>query len=173
MMVADSDVLIHALHGREPSRGRIARELKAGTLATTAVNVFELMSGARNDRQRQLVDELVQGLVILPFDQDAARLAAKVRLELEAQGLGIGMADYLIAGVCLSRSAMLLTRNRAHFERVPELALSALTGAVRGAPHRREPGGRTEFMDGAERSLAAQLGVIVRLIRLGVRTTRF
>ena len=31
------------------------------------------------------------------------------------------MADYLIAGICRSRSAELLTRNRRHFERVPEL----------------------------------------------------
>jgi predicted nucleic acid-binding protein len=35
------------------------------------------------------------------------------------------MADYLIAGVCLSRSAILLTRNRAHFERVRGLSISS------------------------------------------------
>jgi predicted nucleic acid-binding protein len=28
------------------------------------------------------------------------------------------MANYLIAGICLSRSAVLLTRNHARFERV-------------------------------------------------------
>jgi hypothetical protein len=34
------------------------------------------------------------------------------------------MADYLIAGICLSRgSTTLLTRNRADFERIPELRL--------------------------------------------------
>jgi predicted nucleic acid-binding protein len=31
------------------------------------------------------------------------------------------MADYLIAGVCLARSAGLLSRYRAHFERIPGL----------------------------------------------------
>lgn len=31
----------------------------------------------------------------------------------------MGMPDYLIAGVCVSRSAVLLTRNRKHFQRVP------------------------------------------------------
>jgi predicted nucleic acid-binding protein len=36
------------------------------------------------------------------------------------------MADSLIAGIALSRSAILLTRNRRHFERVPDLALAAL-----------------------------------------------
>jgi predicted nucleic acid-binding protein len=46
-----------------------------------------------------------------------------LRRALAAQGLPIGMADYMIAGICVARSAALLTRNRAHFERVPGLAL--------------------------------------------------
>ena len=42
---------------------------------------------------------------------------------MEASGSGIGMADYLIAGTCLARSATLFTRNRAHFKKVPGLTL--------------------------------------------------
>jgi predicted nucleic acid-binding protein len=34
------------------------------------------------------------------------------------------MADYTIAGTCLAHSAILLTRNREHFERVPGLTLA-------------------------------------------------
>jgi len=45
---------------------------------------------------------------------------------LEAEGLPIGMADYLIAGICLSRSAELLPRNRDHFSRIGALKLSDL-----------------------------------------------
>jgi predicted nucleic acid-binding protein len=37
----------------------------------------------------------------------------------------IGMADYLIAGVCLAHGATLLTRNLDHFRRVPELLIGA------------------------------------------------
>ena len=35
------------------------------------------------------------------------------------------MADYLIAGICLDRNAILLTRNRDHFERVQGLSLGS------------------------------------------------
>ena len=128
MIIADSDVLIDALRGREPARGRIALELSSGKLATTAVNAFELLGGARTPREEGAVFSLLQALAILPLDEAAARAAARVRQALEAQGLGIGMADYLIAGVCLARSGILLTRNRAHFERVPGLALSQFGG---------------------------------------------
>jgi tRNA(fMet)-specific endonuclease VapC len=50
--------------------------------------------------------------------------AATARRALERQGRPIGMANYLIAGICLARSAELLTGNRAQFERVPGLRLA-------------------------------------------------
>jgi predicted nucleic acid-binding protein len=74
----------------------IDRALKSGSLATTAITAFELSSGARS-----------------------LRAAEKV----QALRTPIGMADYLIAGICLQRSATLLTRNRGHFARVPGLEL--------------------------------------------------
>ena len=70
-------------------------------------------------------DVLIDALEFLPLSEDASRTAATVRRDLEAAGRGIGMADYLIAGICLERSATLLTRNRGHFERVPNLAFWA------------------------------------------------
>ncbi len=126
MIVADSDVLIDALRGRQPGADRIALELRAGALATTAITVFELLSGARAKRVKDPVERLLAALIVLPFDEAAARAAAEAREALEATGSPIGMADYQIAGVCLSRSAVLLTRNRAHFERVPGLSLGRL-----------------------------------------------
>ena len=124
MIVADSDVLIDALRGRDPGKGRIALELQTGRLATTSVSVFELRSGAKTPRERTKVDALLDALTVLPFDVAAADAAASIRRELESHGKGLAMADYLIAGTCVSRSGILLTRNRAHFERVPGLLLS-------------------------------------------------
>ncbi|MGH7480862.1 MAG: type II toxin-antitoxin system VapC family toxin, partial [Longimicrobiales bacterium] len=102
----------------------LERALLAGTLATTAITAFELRSGARAARVAEAIEALLGALEILPFDAASAERAAGARRALEARGETIGMADYLIAGVCLSRSADLLTRNRKHFERVPELVLA-------------------------------------------------
>lgn len=126
MIVADSDVLIDALRGRSDATERIERGLESGVLATTAITVFELTSGARSATASEKVETLLAALPVLPFDQAAADEASEVRRQLEAAGLPIGMADYLIAGVCLARSAALLTRNRAHFERVAGLELASL-----------------------------------------------
>jgi tRNA(fMet)-specific endonuclease VapC len=129
VIVADSDVLIDALRGAEPAAGRIALELRAGRLATTSVTVFELQSGARSDRANAVIERLLAAVTVLDFDEGAAGAAAEVRRTLEARGTPIGMADYLIAGICLSRSAILLTRNRSHFERVPGLRLGDLSSS--------------------------------------------
>ena len=56
-----------------------------------------------------------------PFDERAADEYGRVRSELERQGIGIGVADELIASHALSLSAIIVTDNVRHFERVPGL----------------------------------------------------
>lgn len=126
MIVADTDVLIDFLRDRDPAAARVAFELERGQLATTVVTRFELLAGARTDRERSLVSTLLDALATLPMDAEAADRAAEVRRGLESEGAAIGMADSLIAGIVLHRSSILLTRNRRHFERVPGLDLGAL-----------------------------------------------
>ncbi len=124
MIVADTDVLIDFLRGQGAGADRIALELEAGQLATTVVTRFELLAGARNERQRSAILVLLEGLVTLPLDTAAADQAAQIRRSLQDEGRDIGMADSLIAGITVVRRGILLTRNRRHFDRVPGLALS-------------------------------------------------
>lgn len=127
MMIADTDVLIDFLAGRDPVAGRIALELEHAALRTTAVTRFELLAGARTARQERMIAELLAALPTLPLDVAAADRAAAVRRTLERKGLGIGMGDSLIAGIVLAHRGTLLTRNRAHFERIPDLKLGTLS----------------------------------------------
>ena len=89
---------------------------------------FELLAGARTARQRKAVGELIAGLPCLPLDDAGADSAAEIRRALEGAGVGIGMADCLIAGIVVANRGVLLTRNRRHFERVPGLSLGRLGG---------------------------------------------
>jgi predicted nucleic acid-binding protein len=123
MIVADTDVLIDFLAGRNAGE-RVGAELERGALATTAVTRFELLSGARDAAQEKLLRQLLDTLLTLALDQEAADRAAAVRRSLEHMGRPIGMGDSLIAGIVLSRHAILLTRNRRHFKAVPDLQLA-------------------------------------------------
>ena len=124
MMIADSDVLIDYLRGRAPWAGRIRLEIETGHLTTTAINSFELLGGAKTSADMDKVSGLLDALTVLGVSPEASERAAEARRLLEKDGQGIGMADYLIAGVCLANGGVLLTRNLDHFERVPGLKIS-------------------------------------------------
>ena len=124
MIVADTDVLIDFQRGRDPGAAAVLAALRSGRLATTTITAFELLSGARSSGQEEHLRSLLAATRVLPLDLEAASEAARLRRTLDAQGLGLAVADCLIAGLCTHHGAPLLTRNRKHFERVPGLVLA-------------------------------------------------
>ncbi len=125
MIVADTDVLIDFLKGAEAAE-RIERELRQG-LSTTVISAFELWSGAVGSKKREnTVAVLLDSMTILPCKAPAAEAAASIRYALKKQGRTIGMADALIAGICVAEKGILLTRNRRHFENIDGLFLGTL-----------------------------------------------
>jgi tRNA(fMet)-specific endonuclease VapC len=63
----------------------------------------------------------LQGLVVIPFDEQSA--AEFDRLRLIKNLKRIGRADVLIASIALARRATLITRNLRHFQQIPGLSL--------------------------------------------------
>jgi len=122
--IADTDVLIDFLKGKNELAGIVAAELQRGTLQTTVVTRFELLAGARTPRQLEILQQLLGAVPALSLDPAAADRAARVRRTLEVRGEPIGMGDSLIAGIVLQHGGTLLTRNRRHFERVEGLRVS-------------------------------------------------
>jgi predicted nucleic acid-binding protein len=126
VIVADTDVLIDFLSGKDPGAARVAKELARGTLHTTVISRCELLTGARTSKQERVWLEFLSALPVLPLDQAAADLAASMRRNLDRAGEPIPMADCLIAGIVSCCGGELLTRNRRHFERIPDLLLASL-----------------------------------------------
>jgi predicted nucleic acid-binding protein len=126
MIVADTDVLIDFLAGRDPGAELVTAELNRGDLRTTSVTRFELLAGARTTRQENTIRELLAAVPALALDEEAADRAAEIQRGLQSSGESIGMADSLIAGIVLSHGATLLTRNRRHFARVTGLRMAEL-----------------------------------------------
>lgn len=124
VIVADSDVLIDFLDGREPAAAAVQRAREANVLVTTSVSRFEILSGARTDAERARFLRLLDEIKNLPLDAPAADQAATVYRALEKSGKRIEPGDCLIAGIVLHHGGILLTRNRKHFERVEGLTLA-------------------------------------------------
>jgi len=123
VIVLDTDVLIDVLAGEEPWVAWFGERLPARRLATTSINRFELVAGARTPDEAGKLRTFLRPLTVLPFDRDAADRAARAAAELRRRGDSLPMADLAIAGICLELGASLLTRNRRHFERIDGLRL--------------------------------------------------
>lgn len=132
MHVLDTDTFSLYRHGHALVNQRVGAA-PPGTVGTTVVNVEELLTGwyrvLRVARRRDQLAaayqnmartvEYLAGLRILPFP-----VPAILRFEqLRAMRLNIGGMDLRIAAIVLEHGAVLVTRNRRDFGRVPGLVL--------------------------------------------------
>ena len=76
--------------------------------ANGSLNYFRLPSHTESTA----VNTLLAALIVIPLDGVSAKRAAEVRTELEKKNAVIGMADSLVAGICLERDGTLITRNK-------------------------------------------------------------
>ena len=101
--------------------------LLPGDCAISSVTDFELFHGlercSQPERELEKIAELFAVVVVLSFDDAAAKSAAKVRHALEKSGSVIGPFDVLIAGHALASGLVLVTNNTGEFSRVDGLTL--------------------------------------------------
>jgi hypothetical protein len=120
--VVDTNVWIDYLRGDDAAVETIERLSVEGSLATSAVTVFELYRGARTGKKRQAIRGLLGAVAnVLPFTEEAAETAARIEIAQRTSGNQIEVRDAMIAGIVVASDAALLTRD-SDFERVPELA---------------------------------------------------
>lgn len=124
----DTNVCIAVINGKSPLiEKRLLKELSAGAqLFVSAIAAFELWCGvAKSSRQpgnTQRLEAFIAGWAsLLPFDEDDARIAGKIRAETEAVGKPIGAYDLLIAGQALRHEMTLVTANTREFGRIKNL----------------------------------------------------
>lgn len=114
LLVLDTTILIDHLRGR-PVVHRIDQLLDRGvTLATTTINVEEIIRGLR-DTEQDAAERLFAGLVTLPITAPVAWLAGRWRRDHAARGVTLWQAHCLIAATAALHGADLATGNPKDF----------------------------------------------------------
>jgi tRNA(fMet)-specific endonuclease VapC len=129
LTLLDANTVIYYLKGVEPVIARLHAASRHDVAIPTPV-VYEIEYGNRktgSPRRRAIVSALLGAITHVPFDSEAAQEAARIRVELEARGQVIGPMDLLIAGIAVSRGAVLATSNTREFSRVKHLRLTDWT----------------------------------------------
>ena len=129
MILLDSNTIIHYLKGIESVVARL-QAASRHELAIPSITAYEIEYGNRKvgpARRHAAVSALLRGLTQIPFDHAAAEESAGIRIDLERRGLTIGPLDLLIAGIAMSRNALLVTNNTREFRRIRGLRLADWT----------------------------------------------
>ena len=125
MKLLDSDTCIGILRGHTEVIDRRIAEIDE--VATTWVTASELFYGAAKsvspDANIALVARFLDTLPVLSTDLASARLFGEWKARLAAVGQIVADADLFIAAIALSRGAILVTGNRRHYERIPDLVI--------------------------------------------------
>ena len=122
LVVVDTDLVVDFLRGKGEGVILVRTLLREQRLRLTAVTAFELRVGTDFLARRTDVLRLFRSRTV-PMDPRAALRGGEVAADLRSRGQPIGFADCLQAGICLHHGLPFATRNRRHFDRVPELRL--------------------------------------------------
>lgn len=129
MYLFDTDILSNLIK-KEPSQLLLRRltSIPAEEQFTSVITVGEMIYGAyrsnRPDYFFQKLDELVwPNVIILPFDEKAARRYGRLRSDLEKAGTSLSEPDLRIASIALAQNLALVTANTQHFSRIQELGV--------------------------------------------------
>lgn len=124
--LVDTDYLISAA-ARVPSATAVLDRLVPQGVAISIVTVAEFYEGALGvpepEAKLAALRTFLAPYDVLPITDPIAERFARIRYGLRRQGLLIPDVDLLIAATALESGLILVTRNRRHFERIPELRL--------------------------------------------------
>lgn len=128
MIVIDSDVLISFLNGKAWAIAAMeVLDASKEELATTSLNAAEVLRGTpEGSRQRVAAENLLAGLVEVPFGPRAVRRYANMMTPADRMGAPLPVLDAMVAAAALEAGARLATRNHRHFVRMPGLELVAV-----------------------------------------------
>ncbi|CAN5699431.1 type II toxin-antitoxin system VapC family toxin [soil metagenome] len=122
----DTDWVVDVLRGHQSSIQAL-REIAADGLAISIITYGELIEGAiyaRDPARAQAgLEHFLKGIAILPLTVEIMVRFGHVRGGLRGQGNLIGDLDLLIGVTAVHHELELISRNRRHFDRIPDLNL--------------------------------------------------
>ena len=123
----DTNICIYIIKKKPVSVLGHFKHKKAGSIFISSISLYELFYGAYKSQftaqSHQAVQQFMEPLEPLEFDDKASDIAGQLRAELERKGQMIGQLDLLIAAQALSRNLIVVTNNTKEFRRIKNLSV--------------------------------------------------
>ena len=130
-MILDTTFLIDIIRGKDEKVKQkcIYLDNKFITKSISTITLMELCRGAEmnlnSKKEKKKVIELIESLLIHPFNVKEAKKAAEIESFLIKKGQMIDLEDIMIAATAITRNESVLTRNVEHFNRIPNLKVDS------------------------------------------------
>jgi tRNA(fMet)-specific endonuclease VapC len=118
----DTNSVIHLLTDTFPMLAQRVAETDAGDIGVSSITFAEVSLGAQRGKEplQRLLDNFVSEVPVLPFDEAAARVYARLPFKR-------GSFDRLIASHALALGLVVVTQNTRDFADVPGLTIENWT----------------------------------------------
>jgi len=130
MVCLDTTFAVDMLRGREQViklEEKIDESDEDKTITTPTI--MELSKGAilgnKPQEEKDKILRFLSSLTILDLEEDSALLAGEIEAKLRKKGEFIGVEDIMIAAICIINNETLVTRNKKHFEKIPNLKIES------------------------------------------------
>ena len=125
LYMLDTDTCSHIIRERPIGVLEHFRKLAMEQICISTVTYAELLYGVERSSfkriNRPIIDDFVQHLDVIDWDNGAAEQYGKIRSDLKARGQPIGAMDMMIAAHAKSIKSVLVTNNQKHFARIKGL----------------------------------------------------
>lgn len=125
MYLLDADYLIYFLKG-EKQAIEVIKNLQDFKLYTSVICVGEVLEGlyyGKKKKYLKIFKSFLESLNVLDINRQVMEQFALLRGKLRQQGKLLDNFDLLIASTCLVYDLTLVSANKTHFCRIPELKL--------------------------------------------------
>lgn len=122
MKLVDTDILIDFSRKLLPAVGLLTRLENQGNLNISQVTEMEYLLGCRNNRELDQAKEFLSRFRVVPLKESSSHLASELLCSFHLR-YGIGILDCLIAATSLTEKLPLVSRNKKHYQKIPNLVL--------------------------------------------------
>jgi tRNA(fMet)-specific endonuclease VapC len=123
----DTDICSYIIKNRPDSVRLKFQKLSMESVCISIVTYAELMYGVEKSSSRKVnrsvIEHFISHLTVIAWGIEAADNYATVRTKLESKSSPIGAMDMMIAAHAKSLSAVLVTNNEKHFNKISGLPI--------------------------------------------------
>jgi len=117
----DTDIVIDYLRGKNENQDILPNLITKYDVYISPVSVYDLYYGGYYSGKIKPVENVLSLITTFDWTSEDSKKAAQIHATLSKAGETLSVKDVLIAGLCISRSVTLITRNVSHFSKIKEL----------------------------------------------------